>query len=81
MRGGAPGQRTLWTFFVTSRQFPLALYQAADSAGYPNLLRRLGEGSRRTPQAVLETMFAVGEEVERDDRTVVLISRRAFGEP
>jgi len=57
------------------------LLNQADPAGYPNLLRRLGEGSRRTPQAVLETMFAVGEEVERDDRTVVLISRRAFGEP
>jgi serine phosphatase RsbU (regulator of sigma subunit) len=56
------------------------LLNQADPAGYPNLLRRLREGSRRSPQSVMETLFAVSEAVERDDRTVVLVSRRAFGE-
>lgn len=81
MRCEAPGQRALWTFFVTSRQIPLAPYQAADPAGYPNLLRRLDAGSRRPPQGILAAIFAVSAEVERDDRTVVLVSRRVFTEP
>src|SRR5438876_11714736 len=54
------------------------LLDQSDPSGYPNLLRRLAQSSRRTPRAVLETLFAVGAEVERDDRTAVLISRMAF---
>jgi serine phosphatase RsbU (regulator of sigma subunit) len=54
------------------------LLDQADPAGYPNLLRRLREGSRRSPQTIIETLFTIGEDVERDDRTVVLVSRRAF---
>jgi hypothetical protein len=42
------------------------------------LLRRLGQSSRRGPHTVMETLFAVDAEVERDDRTAVLISRLAF---
>ncbi len=56
------------------------LLDQADPNGYPNLLRRLGVEARRGPLAVLDAMFAVGAEVERDDRTAVLLSRRAFGE-
>jgi serine phosphatase RsbU (regulator of sigma subunit) len=56
------------------------LLNQADPNGYPNLLRRLREASRRSPQAVMNAMFAVDEIPERDDRTIVLISRRAFGD-
>lgn len=56
------------------------LLDQADPSGYPNLLRRLAQSPHRSPQAVLETLFAVGDEVELDDRTVVLVSRRAFAD-
>jgi sigma-B regulation protein RsbU (phosphoserine phosphatase) len=56
------------------------LLDQSDPDGYPNLLLRLPDGARRSPQTVLERLFAVGEAVERDDRTAVLVSRRAFGE-
>jgi GAF domain-containing protein len=65
----------LWTLTTDG------LLDQSDPSGYPNLLRRLAQSSRRTPRGVLETLFAVGAEVERDDRTAVLISRRAFVDP
>jgi GAF domain-containing protein len=64
------------------------LLDQSDPEGYASLLRRAGcplgvapgGDVRHSPQTVLEAMFAVGPEVERDDRTVVLLSREAFSE-